>query len=142
MQDRVAFDGPRRAGDALAVRRELHGGHAADALASLRRRDGVAVKDLDVASACVCRKGTRGCAPQVDDGGDRHARIDQVDRRRVGAVVVRHDRDAAARLHGVAVEIGPRRRGQHSAGPVVVGEDQRTLDGPGGEHDLGGAHLP
>ena len=43
--------------------------------------------------------------------------------------------------HAVAGEIGCRRTGEHHAGPVVAGEDQRLLETSGGEHHATGAHL-
>ena len=42
----------------------------------------------------------------------------------------------------VAAEVGAHGRGEHDAGAVVVGEDQRTVVGAGGEHDLTGADVP
>jgi hypothetical protein len=40
------------------------------------------------------------------------------------------------------IEIGPRRRGQHDAGPVIVGKHHVPLDRAGGDHHLLGPHLP
>ena len=66
----------------------------------------------------------------------------QIERGAVGAVVVGEQHGAPAGQHAVAVDIGGGRRGEHDAGPVVVGEDQRPLDRAGRQHDLPGADLP
>ena len=79
-----------------------------------------------------------GRGPQIREGhGD--ARHRQVEGRAIGGVVVGGDHGAAGGRHGEAMEVGSHRRGQHDAGPVVVGEDERPLGSTRRQHDGAGA---
>ena len=49
-------------------------------------------------------------------------------------VVVGEDHRAAARRDTEAIEVGAHGAGQHDAGPVVVAEDDRPLDGARRQH--------
>ena len=89
----------------------------------------------------VRRRGGRRIA-DVGDGGDLHARIQQVESGFIGAVIVGGDDRAPSSQNAEPHRIGPGGRGQHDAGPVIVGKDQRPLKGAGGEHDAPGANLP
>ena len=73
---------------------------------------------------------------QVGDQFDGDARLMQVERGAIGLVMGGGDDDALADLDAKKVEIAPRRARQHDPRPVVVGEDERPLDGAGREHDL------
>ena len=84
--------------------------------------------------------GARGA--RVGDAGDEDARRLQVERRLVGLIAGGHEHCARAGQHAVAVELGARRPREHDPGPVVAREDQRPLDGAGGEHHLPRPHLP
>ena len=60
----------------------------------------------------------------------------------ISAVVVGGEHDPAADQYVVAREIAECGVRQHDAGPIIVGEDQRTFDCPGRKHDLLGADAP
>ena len=83
-----------------------------------------------------------GARPEVGDHRDLDARRGEFERGAIGRIVRRRDDDARARLDAVARDQRPRRLGEHDPRPVVVGEDQRTLERAGRQHDALGAHLP
>ena len=121
----VALEAPRRA---LVVpeRRDVDRLHAAVAV---RGRDALAEQHLDA-------DGARGRAHLVVDG---HAGVDdrrhldagrgELERRAVPGVGGRED-DRALRHDGQARGVGPGGAGQHHAGAVVAGEDDRPLGAP------------
>ncbi len=84
----------------------------------------------------------RGPRPRVDDAGDRHARVVQLERRPVGGVVRGHDHGAAAGPDTPAVQVAAGRVGQHHAGAVVVGKHQRALGRARRQHDMLRPDLP
>ena len=86
---------------------------------SCRRRVGPHVENFDL-GACLAQR-----------LGDR-----------IGAVVVGRDRNALADENGEAAEIDERRVGRHDPRTVVVGDDQRALDGAGGDNDCPGPYAP
>ena len=56
--------------------------------------------------------------------------------------VMAGERDSLSRQHAELARIAQHRPGEHHAGQVVVAEDERLLDRPGGEHHFPGAHFP
>ena len=77
----------------------------------------------------------------VDDASDRNARRVPVERRLVG-VIVGGENQAPRGNKCVAMQVRACGAGEHDAGPVVVLEDDRSLERPGGEHDAPGPHMP
>ncbi len=82
------------------------------------------------------------CRPDVHDRRDLDARVRQRERGIVTSVVRREHGRPRARHHPEAIEERPGGRGQHHAGPIVVGERDRTLVRAGREHHVAGAHVP
>ena len=142
MEDEVALDLPHRAADTVAELVHACDGHGADALAALGAGDGVSCQHLDVALARGGDRSVAGIAAKIDDGGNRGSGLRQVAGRPIGAVIVGHHHDAAARQRAIAVGVGPRRARQHDARAVIVGEHQRPLDGACCENHLFRANLP
>ena len=69
------------------------------------------------------------------------ARGSKIECRLIGGVVVGDDHRALVGRHREAIDIGAERRSEHHARTVVVGEDQRPLDGASGHDDGPGAQL-
>ncbi len=78
----------------------------------------------------------------VDDRVDPHARVVQIERGEVGAVVGGEHDGLLADLDSVAVQEGAGAVGKHDARPVVVGEHDGTLVGAGRDHDAAGPDPP
>ena len=78
----------------------------------------------------------------VQDGDDLEAGRDDVLDHVVRAVVGGGHHEPATGRHGVAVEVGAHGTGEHDAGDVVAGEDQRALVGAVGQDHLGRADVP
>ena len=51
----------------------------------------------------------------------------------IGIVIVGEDDAGHAGRHAIALDKRARRRGQHDAGPVIIGKGDRPLDRAGGE---------
>ena len=66
----------------------------------------------------------------------------EIKRNPISRVVGGGDDDTRAGFDAVAVEVGGGGAGEHDAGPIVVGKDERSLDRAGGEHHLLRPHLP
>jgi len=81
-------------------------------------------------------------APQVDHGRHRDAGGSQMRGQRIGAVVVGEDDGVPSRRHPIAVEVRTHGAGQHDAGAIIVGEDERPFVRAGGDHNIPGANLP
>ena len=107
-----------------------------------RGDDDAALKDRQAGFARQPGPFTFDLDAGIDDGLDLHAGFGQIERRRIGAVIVGEHYALCTRSHAVAVDIALRRPGQHDAGPVVVGEDQGPFQRAGRQHDLSGAYLP
>ena len=140
--DEVAGDLLGAAGQALAVVRHRLRLERAHALGALDRRDAVVGEDADAGGARLLGERAGGFRAQIDRRGDLDARVLQVERGLVGAVVVGHQDAAIARLDAEAVDVAARRACQQDAGAVVIDEHQRPLDRAGRQHDLLRAHLP
>ena len=84
----------------------------------------------------------RGGRTGVDDRGDGDACRMEVGDEVVGGVVRRRHGHVLPGGHTIAAEVGAHGRGEHDAGAVVVGEDDRAVVGAGGEHDLTGTDMP
>ena len=105
-----------RRADAGAARRPGHDGRGQDPQAG-RPREHMA--------------GAGGRGPDVGDRRDFHPRPMQVERRAIAGIVGgEYDRELA-RPGAIAIEIGPRRRGEHHARAIVVRKHQRALDRAG-----------
>ena len=100
-----------------------------------------------VSTSMPARRAASGRAPAASarrsaTTSDLDARALEIQRRLVGIVAAGHDDRARADAHAEAVQIGVRCAGQHDARPIVARENQRPLDGAGGEHDRSRANLP
>ncbi len=80
--------------------------------------------------------------PHIDDPRDDDARRGEFKGRSIGAVMRGDDHGPTARPDTVAMEKNARRVGQHDAGPVIVGKDERALDGARRQNHMAGADLP
>ena len=67
--------------------------------------------------------------------------VEQIERRLVAEAVRRGDDGARAGLHAVEPHQALRRVGEHDARAVVVAEDERLIEGAGGDHRLLAADL-
>ena len=65
-----------------------------------------------------------------------------VKRRLIGIIIIGENDAFNPGGHAVALDHRAGRRGQHDAGPVIIGEGDGPLDGPGGKDHLPGADLP
>ena len=81
-------------------------------------------------------------APGIDHRGDPEPGVGQLDGGGVGAVIGREHHRALPDQDAVPVEVGVRRIREHDAGPVVVGEYDRTLVRTGREDDLLSSNTP
>ncbi len=116
--------------------------HACDARPSLDLVDGGLDRDPEASRAGHVGERPGRLVAQVGDQLDRDAGLMQVERGAIGLVMCGGDDDALADLDAKEVEIAPRRARKHDPRPVVVGEDERPLDGAGREHDLARPHPP
>ena len=61
----------------------------------------------------------------------------------IGIIIIGEDYAFHAGGNAIALHQCAGRRGQHDAGPVIVGEGDGTFNGPGGkDHLLGADHTP
>ena len=108
----------------------------------LRSDDGVPGQDL--AAGRTQGRGLRRAVALLAQIDDRHveARCPEIRRSRVGGSARCGDHRTPSRRHAVAIDEHAQALGQHDAGTIVVGEDERALVRARRQHDLGGAHLP
>ena len=118
---------------------EAHGGYALPALNLVNCGLG---RNLQACRTDSVRQRSRRVVAQIRDQFDLDPGVAQVERRAIGAVVRGDEDDAFTDFDAVLVQIATRRVGEHDARSVVVGEDQRTLDRPRGQHDFTRPHLP
>ncbi len=81
------------------------------------------------------RQQIRGNFPAVVSDGHGNARFREIKRRQVSRVIVGNNQGTFEGRQAIAVEIGANGGRQHHAGTVIVGENQRALDGTGCEDD-------
>ena len=131
----------RGALDGIACARERADLDRRDAARPAGRGDRVAGQKARCRRPAPCGRARPRRRAEVDE---RHRRAGglQVERGAIRAVVVGQHHRAAARAHGVAVEVAAHRARQHDAGPVVLGEHQRPLERAGRQHHLARAHFP
>ena len=125
----AARHGEEIAVDPPSLARGVADRDAGNPLSPMRRLDHRAGEDREGRSPVACR-----FAPRIDDRGDGHAGVAEVDRRLAGVVIVGEDDCLRSRSDAEAVDVGAHRAGEHHPRPVVVAEDQRSLDRAGGEH--------
>ena len=115
---------------------------AGDALASARPDDGVPGQDLTAGR--TQGRGLRCTLALLAQIDDRHieARCPEIGGSRIGGSARCGDHRTPSRRHAVAIGEHAQALGQHDAGTIVVGEDERALVRARRQHDLGGAHLP
>ncbi len=115
---------------------------AADGLAAMGGDHDMAEAAVDTSLGRALRESSRAPRARIQDRDDCDAGAPQIESRRVCGVVVGGDYRADAGADGVLVDIGAHGTGQHDVRAVVIGEDERSLDGTGRQHDLPGADLP
>ena len=133
-QERVAGHGSPRAGDIQSHRLNPQAPFNAQNLGPRR--------DLDSRGARGFGQRLLGVWAQIGDQRDADARLLQVQRGAVGAVVRGRDDNALADLHAMLIAIAPRGICKHHRRPVVVREDERALDRACRQHHLARSHLP
>ena len=138
----VAPEAQWRALHAVALVGEAHDLDTADPLRAIAADDGVAGDDVGAAGTHPVDHLSLRVRPRIDERHDAHAGVGEVDRRLIGAVVRGEEDRALTDFDGIAIQVRLRRRGEHDAGPVVVGEHQGPLYRPRRQHHLPGAHLP
>ena len=99
-------------------------------------------KYVDAGGTRLFGKRAAAAGADIDDGGQADAGALEGEGGPIGIVIVGEDDAVHAGRHAIALDERARRRGQHDAGPVIVGKGDRPLDGAGREHDLLGANLP
>ncbi len=136
----VAGEARARADLAVAADgRDLDRGHLVPAARRANRGGFENAKPGGTGSRCPR---PRHLLADVDDRRDLDAARGKLDRGAVSLVMGGRHHRARAGLDGVARKILPRRVGEHDAGAVVVGKDERAFERARREHDLLGAHLP
>ena len=113
-----------------------------DSQAAVSAEDLGAGNDLDARGLRGIRQRAFGFGAQVDNQRDAHARLLEVERSAVSAVVRGRDDDAVADLGAILKAITSRGIGEHHGGAVIIRKDERTLDRAGRQHHLTRAHLP
>ncbi len=78
----------------------------------------------------------------VQDGGDLDPGVQQRDGGLERAVVRAEDHRTPAGPHAVPPDVAGGRPGEHDAGPVVVGEEDRPLERAGGQDEPAGPDVP
>ena len=129
--DHIAFDG-----DGMRAT-ELHALHT---LGAFHIEDAAAREDGDALGAGARQDVSRDGGAMVRHR-DGNARVCEVKRNLIGRIIVGGDHRALVGRHRIAIGVCAQCRGQHHAGPVIVGEHQRPFDGAGGHHDRLGAKL-
>ena len=140
--EQITVDAPWGAGDGVAPITQAGDIDPGEPPAAAGPDDRVSADAFDAGAPGPGRRPAPVAPAQVDDGGYRDAGGGEVGRRFVSRIVVGEHHGALTGADRVPVGVGARRRGEHHAGPVVVGEHQGAFDGPGGDHDLAGAHDP
>ena len=113
-----------------------------DPQAAVSAEDLGAGNDLDARGSRGLRQRSFGFGAQIDDQRDADARLLEIERSAVSAVVRGRDDDAVADLGAILKAIASRGIGEHHGGAVIVRKDERTLDRAGRQHHLTRAHLP
>ena len=135
-----------RDGDEIAGHRDGFAARVADLGALDRARPERPLDDtLDEAGPRLAAEhveARQGLGARIDHGRHGDAGLLQVAGGPQRIVVVAEQHGAAAGPHGEAVEIGPDRPREHHARPVVVGEDDRALDGARRQHAALGHDPP
>ena len=96
------------------------------------------VEHVHASARQLIERVARGFLAQVGHGGQLHAVVEQGHGRLEPAVVDRGHHGAAAGAEAVERGQAHGAAGEHHAGQVVAGEQQRLLDRPGGVDDLRG----
>ncbi len=86
--------------------------------------------------------GQIGCIGARVDQRDGRAGPRQIGGHRAGAVVVGENDGTTPGEHAEAMQIVPRRRCEHDAGPVIARKHQRPFDRAGRQHNAARPHLP
>ena len=86
------------------------------------------------------RSGT--CGAWIDDGDDLHARALQIKRCCISRVIVGENDGPRAGANGILIDVGAHRSGQHDVWPIVIRENQRSLDRACREHHLPSTDQP
>ncbi len=124
----------------VAVDRQDFG--ADDIGSSACRHHGMPQSAFDPRPLRKLRQAPGAALTRIDDGNHLDAGALQVERRRIGRIVVGGDHRTSARCDAVLIDIGARRGGQHDVRSVIVGKDEWPLDRAGRQHDLPRADLP
>ncbi len=133
-QERVAGD--------LSVSALMPDADSVHSQATVSAEDLGAGNDLDARGSRGIRQRSFGLGAQIGDQRDPNARLLEVERGAIGAVVRCRDNDAVADLGAILKAIASRGIGQHNRRVVIVRKDERTLDRARRQHHLTRAHLP
>ena len=106
------------------------------------RRPDHAVAGIKRHSSDPAARRHSGVDTRVDNPGDRDPGPGKGGGERIGIVIIGEQHRPPSRHHRVAMEIAQRGARQHDAGAIVVGEHNRTLQGPGRQHHPTGADMP
>ncbi len=138
--DAIAVQRPARA--AAAVTAERRDDQASDAPAPGGADDGVAGEDLDAPAAQHRQLRPAIGLPADIDQGHRDAGIGGIRSGLIGRRAAGGKDDPAARRDSIAVDEGAYALGEHDAGAIIVGENQRALMAACRQHHLLRADLP
>ncbi len=138
--DEIALDRPHRAA-CTAVIIDVRDVDCRDPAPAVHAGDCSSKTDFERGFLRLHGSAAQRPAARVDDGGFNSARV-EIERGVISAVVVREYHGTRAGPHRIAIRVRARSRGQHHAGPVVVGKHERALECAGGEDDLRGPHFP
>ena len=108
-----------------------HGSHGPHAPAPVHVGDCMPREHFDPPPRGFGHQGAAWVGPQIHYGTDLHFSGRQVEGGPVGAVVIREYHGSVAWSYAIAVDVGRHGGGQHYARPIIVGEDERALDGAG-----------
>ena len=139
--DQVALDHFARAGDLVLGQIDGADARTGDALAAARFDHGTAGEDAHATAARFFDPAASRIAAGIGHGDHLATGVEPIEHHAVGVIVVGRQHQLLARCDAIAAHIGGDGIGQHVAGYVVVGINQRTLMGASGQYNTTGTYT-
>ena len=140
--NQIAVDLTERALDGLSIGVETHDLDSAHPLLTEHVHHGMAADHVNTVLPYPGGQRTTRLSSHIHHRGHRRSSLGQVQRRLIGAVVVREHQRPRPGRYRISVRIRGDGRRQQDAGSVIIRKHERALDGTGGENNLFGSDSP